>query len=95
MTPPRRVVLMRIATDDDAAQVRKAHVSFEAIPGVRCAVAVQRTTARVGTPGFTHLSIFEFQDAGARAAYHEHPLHTGAREHVRARTTDLVVVDLE
>jgi hypothetical protein len=92
---PRRLVLMRIDSEDDADRVRRVHASFAAIPGVRCALSVGRAAATDGVPGFTHLSIFEFADAAARAAYRVHPLHLGAREAVRSRVSDVVVVDVD
>lgn len=92
---PRRLILMRIGSEADAAEVRRFHTSFgEAIPGVECAVAAAPARSRDGVPGFTHLSLFEFADVPSRVAYDQHPLHTGARDHVRSYTTEVVVIDL-
>lgn len=95
MSRPRRLVLMQINTDHAADLVREVHASFEDIPGVRCAVAAQRPELLDGTPGFTHLSMFEFTDIRARAEYHTHPIHLRAPDRVRSHATDVVVVDLD
>lgn len=92
---PRRLVLMAIDGDDDAAIVRRTHESFTAIPGVRCLSAVAPSSCVSGEPSpYTHVSLFEFADAEARRAYTHHPAHRGAHDLVRAHLAAVLVLDL-
>ncbi|MFT4011519.1 MAG: Dabb family protein [Nocardioidaceae bacterium] len=93
---PRRLVLMGIDSEADAAVVRAAHRSFLAIPGVRClSAAGSATPVGEATSPYTHVSVFEFDDADSRTAYHHHPIHTSARDKVRAHVSTVLVVDLD
>lgn len=95
MNRPRRLVLMRIPSKEDARRLASEHQSFEAIPGVSCLAAASPASAVNGEAPFTHVSVFEFADSAARIAYHDHPLHTSARPRVRAWATEVVVLDLD
>jgi len=92
--PPRRLVLMRFDTDQDAQQVREAHTSFRSIPGVTYVEAVVSARVHDEVAPYTHLSLFEFADAASRTAYHDHPVHLGARDIVRGLARNVVVLDL-